>query len=63
MKVKVKPECAGQTHPIYGLLSTDEVYEIEFLTADGPFMAISKYAKKNMDTVLETADGVTTEGN
>jgi hypothetical protein len=63
MKVKAKPECIGQTHSIYGLLSADDVYEVDEVRPDGPFVPISKYAKKNSDAVLDSADGVTTEGN
>ena len=46
IKAKVKPECAGQTHPSLGVLYPGEVYEVESITPEGPFAPIQEPLKK-----------------
>jgi hypothetical protein len=46
IKAKVKPECAGQTHPSLGVLYPGEVYEVESITPEGPFAPIQEPPEK-----------------
>jgi hypothetical protein len=41
VRAVVRPECVGQTHPIYGYLVDQAVYEVpqEAMSASGPFQA------------------------
>lgn len=61
MKVKIKPECEGQTHPDFGLLSTELEYEVENITADGPFIlpTTKKSSKSTKPTEDTPSNGVT----